>query len=388
MKIESDIFLEAHFYSGGLRHTALTEKNVRPEWAPSADRVGFRDEFPLGGKEAIIEFSRMNHNGGMLTWIAVHYKSVDQSFGDRQNHASVGIWLNDLLALDSLGLINGLKKMAKDLAGEGNPARILPSATKFAKSFAPSYCSSLSGFPEEFRGVPFSSSSLLETKISIIKKPVEDKEAWVQAADKIGLLTFCKPSKTAVPRHLICLSVDQAGETVGSDLVRDGLARENLIDILTRLPQVLSGQVVKKDELEKLVLVKEEEFAVANGRLAELKNEIQKKDKENQNLSQQIETSNQREIPAELLRRIEANDKRYEKILDTLNRLENPTFGVPIQQMNPYDPPRSAGQNKNNNGAPLTGPQQQEPDMVKWSLFVAGVIVMAALIATVVWKFV
>lgn len=92
-------FLEAHYYDGGLRTIPLGIEGVRPHWAPGIDFVGFRNEFDLRHNDIVVEISRFRFENADVDWIGVFKNAPDKVYGDRKNHAGVGLWLKDCVAL-------------------------------------------------------------------------------------------------------------------------------------------------------------------------------------------------------------------------------------------------------------------------------------------------
>jgi len=86
-------FLEYHYYRGGHRTGFIGSGQARPGWAPPAERVGFRDEVPLGADDLAIEIAKFEGNGFPVSWIGAYRRSPDQIYGDRRNHAGIGVWL-------------------------------------------------------------------------------------------------------------------------------------------------------------------------------------------------------------------------------------------------------------------------------------------------------
>jgi hypothetical protein len=103
-----DFFIEAHYYSGGLRHQHFPLEDARPVWAPPPGLVGFTDEFQLDGDALAVEWCRSNVGGERTAWIAIYGQAVDAEYGDRKNHAGFGIWIRGHNEFDAEAILKSL----------------------------------------------------------------------------------------------------------------------------------------------------------------------------------------------------------------------------------------------------------------------------------------
>ena len=157
-------FLEAHYYSGGLRHFAYPENTERPSWAPPADSVGFQNEFDLGEGDAAVEIRRYRIADERITWLGIYRRSLDDKLGDRSNHAGLGLWMRNCFPTDVHNLLYGLDSLSAHMAKTFDPNALKDPIAKFAgASFLPSYLRSLDDYPD-LDGIPFASESIVDTQ--------------------------------------------------------------------------------------------------------------------------------------------------------------------------------------------------------------------------------
>lgn len=243
-------FLEAHYYSGGLRHYAYHLGPARPPWAPRSDTVGFFDEFPLEGEDAAVEIKRVELDGNRLTWIAVYYRSVDQKLGDRRNHAGVGVWLKDLVPTSVQELLYGLDQLARFIAREINPEALDEHARVFlSDQFLPTYVKPLSAFGD-LEGLPFSTSTLTDTNLYHLHCRAGVSDCRALADHILGQLLL--GAKEIPASRSLFLVTDR-------DPATDGLERLHALsegsDTAARfanaLPELLSGLIADNDAVGK-----------------------------------------------------------------------------------------------------------------------------------------
>jgi regulator of replication initiation timing len=200
-----DYFLEAHYYSGGLRHRPYTLADGRPEWAPAPDTVGFNDEFRLERGTAAVELRRIEHDGQRLTWLAVYYPSVDSKLGARSNHAGVGVWLNELTIIEGRNLIHGLDLLSSKLAQSVDPDALESHARDFlSKKFMGAYVAPLDDYPG-FAGLKFGRGKLPETKLAYLKT-ADSPGDCPALGDHVAGMLFLNAANSGGSRELICVS--------------------------------------------------------------------------------------------------------------------------------------------------------------------------------------
>ena len=158
-----DHFVEAHFYSGGLRHHAYTNAGIRPDWSPSADSVGFQNEFDLGEGDSAIEIRRFLSGQDRITWLGIYHRSLDTKLGDRSNHAGLGVWMQNCTPTDVQNLLYGLGSLSKRFAEQVDIEALNGPVEKFVGDrFLLTYLHPLAEFPT-LDGIPFSSESMVDS---------------------------------------------------------------------------------------------------------------------------------------------------------------------------------------------------------------------------------
>lgn len=203
--MSSDFFLEAHYYSGGLRHRAFSVSGDRPPWAPAPDSVGFNDEFPLDRGTAAVELRRLEHEERFLTWLGVYHRSIDTKLGDRGNHAGFGLWLNGLTIVDTRNAMHGLDVLSKKLAESVDPDALEKSARDFmSDKFVPSYVAPLSDF-SGFGGLAFAKGKLARTDYWFL--PARSQLGDCPAlASHVTESLFTGANAEGASRELICVT--------------------------------------------------------------------------------------------------------------------------------------------------------------------------------------
>jgi len=165
MDRKSDYFLEAHSYAGGLKFTHFSRSGGRPEWAPPADSVGWHDEFSFGQNDTIVEISKRSYRGNDVCWLAVYRRSIDSKFGDRGNHAGIGVWLLNYRVADAKELVSALHAFALTLEKQPSPDILSDPVSDFSTPrFIESYLIEGAKLPSDWVGSPGAVEALATTK--------------------------------------------------------------------------------------------------------------------------------------------------------------------------------------------------------------------------------
>jgi len=232
-------FLEAHYYSSGLRQHSVSLAGVRPSWAPEPDTVGFRNEFPLFEGDAVIEFQRMIHQGSRVTWLALYGPSTDEKLGNRANHSGVGIWLRDVNVVDVRSVMQALKQLKSLLGPPFNQVKFDSQASKFLSDWLPKYVKPFEGYVPGFAGVQFSDVPLLSTKIYGAAKAGQP-DVYDLVADQLLKLSFHPDSGVQPPRSLIHIadveylnSKDFKNETLSPDI-------DVISEFISAIPEIIN----------------------------------------------------------------------------------------------------------------------------------------------------
>lgn len=227
--------VEAHSYAGGLRHTPFSRNGRRPDWVPPADSVGWRDEFELDSNDTVIEFSQRKHNDDEVTWLAVYKRSIDARFGDRNNHAGIGVWLSRVRIADARALLVSLDRFAGALASNPDPSLLTDKIAEFASErFLQSYLVLADQLPRDWRGVTAAGSALVDTSLFAVVAPNFDA-ALPSIVETITRWSLGWDNSGATPRALVRVTNDPTA------LSRPGFAQlppsgTFLADIIERIP--------------------------------------------------------------------------------------------------------------------------------------------------------
>ncbi|MEA3003556.1 MAG: hypothetical protein QOH81_2344 [Sphingomonadales bacterium] len=229
--------VEAHSYAGGLRHTPFCPDGPRPDWAPPADSVGWRDEFELEAADTVIEFSQRQHDGDVVTWLAVYKRSVDARFGDRNNHAGVGVWLSRNRIADARALLLSLDGFAVTLAANPDPSLLTEKIADFASNrrFLQSYLVPADSLPPDWGGAPPSSSALADTSLFAAVAP-NFNAALVPIAEAVTRWSLGWDNSGMTPRALVRVTNDPVAPSRPgfTELPPSGTF---LADVIDRIPQ-------------------------------------------------------------------------------------------------------------------------------------------------------
>jgi hypothetical protein len=301
--VDRPFALEAHYYEGGLRVRPLDTKSARPAWAPPPEYVGFRNEFTLEPNESVVEFARFAFQQRRITWLGVFNRAADQVFGDRQNHAGVGVWLLDSHIIDAGKLLSGLRQFATAVA-EGKLDSFITQADRFgSKEYLPSYIRSDHRLPAALAGWPYSSSQMPDTSLFLATGDTQG-EAWDSAAEQILRMSVLPSPKSASSRALIhvrAASVSGTQDQRQSKLVP--VKRGLLEELLSSLPKAIGDFAAEHDAMSNRVeeltrLLREKETSLSDER------------QETQRLRERSTQLEQDVADSDILKRLGALDRR------------------------------------------------------------------------------
>ena len=117
-----NVAFEVHFYQSGRKKILFGHEGARPSWLPPSDWTGFRQEVTLDRDEYAVEATRFLVDGRYVFWLAVYKADVDTSFGNRDNHSGIGMWVsgghieNIPFILNVLQQFTNLIEQKKDMA--------------------------------------------------------------------------------------------------------------------------------------------------------------------------------------------------------------------------------------------------------------------------------
>lgn len=300
--------LEVHHFDGGARYKSFPRTQTRPDWVPSGEQVGLRNEFKLSDGSAIVEFCRFATSGGVTDWVAVYFPSEDAEFGKRGNYAGVGIWLHDQYIADADQVLDFFQQIANAISKDGLSPKIEENIEKLASQFIPGVILPASGAFAGQLSVP-PSSQFASTSFELIETelPLERKD-WSLAADRILLLQHVGDMRTMderPSRYLLLLS-SAAPKDSSAKFTAIGSASDNHSKILREVYGRLS--TVKAQAESKLLELKNSGTVIEqkNETISCLEQQIAQIQHENENLQRQIsEFDRDNPIPARLSNSIE-----------------------------------------------------------------------------------
>ena len=336
-------FLEAHHYQGGLRITPLGVA-ARPDWAPAGDRVGFRDEFPLGEGEWAVEFYRLLHGGRRVTWIGLFKRSVDLNFGDRRNHAGVGLWLADHHLIEAETLLKALATFAGPIESEIGSAGYATQAERFVADYLPGYLIPSAQLPEALQGW---ASIAPEQALTQTYTASSAERPFGEAAAQVSAASFLAGPSPAHSRAVILVTAAPDAPAQELRLKPERARADVLPAILRKLPAAVDQMHGRVAELEREIVGwqqaksrLDEELAQATTREQEVRARLETSEAERAELRRQIEMSDTLKLINRLCADMDAIKSQTGSIGSQLTGLERAVrqqamSGSPAPQLSP-----------------------------------------------------
>jgi hypothetical protein len=238
-RLERDAFLEAHYYSSGLRYRHISDQGDRPDWAPPPDEVGFRNDIPLTSGDIVIEFQRRVYNQKRITWLGVYEWAVDKRLGDRENHSGVGVWLREGVIVSPYSTINYLTKILFAYRDNLDHPSLDKEATALLKDVIIQSIRRLDDFSPGFAGSPFSEYPILNSGFYHIHDDFCPPSIQL-AADQISLISFL-PKYELPARTLIVISPEQKIPRSGdSNIINLGIVKKGISELIDHIPDGIS----------------------------------------------------------------------------------------------------------------------------------------------------
>lgn len=271
-----------------MRIKPIGTANERPDWAPEpADRyVGFRDEFALVAGDAVVEFARFNYDGSRVTWLAVYYRSVDEVFGDRGNHAGVGVWLNDVIIADAGFLLDGLHQLSEVVAKNG-PEAVHAEASAFAVQYLPKYLDLSARLPDHLDGWNFAAGNVCQTA-TYYSGAKSIQENWMLAADQIGRASLLPAADPNVARALILIPAQGFASQDRRFGKMTPLARPSFSEVTKVLPRAIEALAVENGTLQVQAGKLQQQLHAAQQSEERLKAELRSEQFQKETLSEQV----------------------------------------------------------------------------------------------------
>ena len=218
----TDIFIELHYYSGGLK-SKITGANKRPEWLPDQDLVGLHnDVFPAKG-EYVVELSRHKRLDKLITWVGVYSYGKDDQFGDRANYNGVGAWLIDAIPIHTSSIISALREVCDLLVQHGPVESVQQTCIQIHEKYLPNWVSSIDVLPVVDKGIVFDVTSHPET-------------LYIRADNK---------------------NIDSTLQNISSSIERNCIVADNDCAKFSRVLYLLLGQSVEVKNIKHLISLPE-----------------------------------------------------------------------------------------------------------------------------------
>ena len=180
--------IEIHFYSSGLKAIHIGPQS-RPECLPNFEIVGPRD-VQLDNDDYVIELSRHARDNKLITWIGVWSKGFDLTAGDRgAKYIGLGVWLIDILPIESHLIVDSLVKICDQLVKEGTPSDKVKSSCNTLLTdprFMQKWIKDINELPLVDKGLVFQKDEYLQT-IYIKSKDSDVKKAIIAISESISI---------------------------------------------------------------------------------------------------------------------------------------------------------------------------------------------------------
>lgn len=230
-------FLEYHFYKGGLRTEAFSLTSGRPDWAPPADWVGFRDEFALTPEASALEVVKFAGESAPIVWIGVYSAAPDEVYGDRKNHTGIGVWLLGLYPKQPSLLVEALQRLL-DIARKDDGKRFAGKAANFLKEYLEGYIGEYESFPRPLGGLVGATNQVtptIERKLDTVSKSLDE-----QINEFVYRLFFILPEVEADKSRALALLPSKLEAHEAGILARP--LGQLVADLLEQLPVAISAQ--------------------------------------------------------------------------------------------------------------------------------------------------
>ncbi|MCX7086019.1 MAG: hypothetical protein NTY69_10840 [Methylococcales bacterium] len=170
-----NLLVELHYFSGGLK-TSIFGADARPNWLPAFDQVGLHNDVYLNENEFVIELSRHQRDGKFITWVGVYSSGKDAVYGDRSNYIGLGVWLVNLIPINSYLIVDALYKICKALTQNGPNQHLNEHCKQLVenKSYLQNWVTGTSILPSLDEGLVFDSSQHPETTYINCSNAIDD----------------------------------------------------------------------------------------------------------------------------------------------------------------------------------------------------------------------
>jgi len=303
---EGNAFAEAHFYDGGLRNKVVAQSTERPNWAPQYDWVGFRDEVRLQNGDYAVEIVKFAKGDASVSWIAIYTHAPDAKYGDRNNHAGVGVWLRDHFPHKPGLLLDGIRTLLDKLKN-GSDEEFATASKKLLKGYLSRWVSPYAQLAFPLNGLPTAQGQGYGTHSYFV---LQNDQTESRITDLINRAFFLHPDDQDSSRMLIHVSASTTSAGF------DNHDRSDFdVELMRHLPGALTEQFQKISRLtaQSEKLTQEQDV---------LHSEIDKLQAERASLISDLESS--KRSYEDFKQSIEQNDelKRYATIHNGLARVQ------------------------------------------------------------------
>lgn len=207
-------FLECHYYDDGLRHRSFQLGSARPAWAPTAEWVGFRNEFELDKDDFAIELVKFRTGGQDVLWFALYVFAEDAEFGDRKNYAGLGVWLPSSIITAPSPLVESLQALHKELGKDISATSSTVFKQFLSDGFLQKVSVQYSTLPSALSGLKGAKAPLMQTELKAIYGEHANFDALFS---ELILAAQYFPSKSDASRLLIRLTSREARPAKSTD---------------------------------------------------------------------------------------------------------------------------------------------------------------------------
>jgi hypothetical protein len=294
-------FVEAHYYPKGLDYYHVSLTADRPTWAPPSKDVGFSDEdnITLNQDDIVIEFKRKMFLSKRLTWCGVYARSVDETVGDRRQHAGVGLWLSEYHITDFRHIIECLRQLLTLVANRFDQVRFEAASAEFLKNVLPTSVHLAVEYPDCFEGIPFAQTTS-STKFVTDCEMSGLEEMIVDAADHLSYLSFGYNVGTC---SRAVIHVPAGSELPTSNGKFQVIAKNDnkLSKIISSIPKASGNIATKVASLEAELKGTQNQNAVLQADLDQKITEINRLEAQVSDLQGKIDSSVQSGVPIPIL---------------------------------------------------------------------------------------
>lgn len=332
-------FVEAHYYPKGLDYYHVSLTADRPMWAPPSKDVGFSDEdnITLNQDDIVIEFKRKMFLSKRLTWCGVYTRSVDETVGDRRQHAGVGLWLSEYHITDFRHIIECLRQLLTLVANRFDEVRFKAASAEFLRNVLPTSVHLAVEYPDGFEGIPFAQTTS-SNKFVTDCKMADLEEMIVDAADHLIYLSFGYDVGNW-SRAVIHVPAGYEMPTSNGKFQVIAKNENKLSKIISSIPKASGNVVTKVASLQAELKDTQNQNAELQTDLVQKNAEINQLGNQVSDLQSELDASVQSGIPIPVLTQFNLLEKKLnlleQKIIAEVQKLSG---SVPRSQTTQQDP--------------------------------------------------